>query len=140
VRFETVCLLLALSVLKDWHISGLNVCNAYLYGKLDKEIYMERPEGFKVQGQELKVYRLCRALYELKQAGLVWWQTMSKSLKDLGFSPMNSDAGVYIYEQGNAAFTIAVVYVDDALFFGPDKALNLELKQKFMEKWECCDL
>jgi hypothetical protein len=139
VRFETVRLLLALSALEDWHISGLDVRNAYLYGKLDEEIYMEQPEGFKVRGQEHKVYRLRRALYGLKQAGLVWWRTMSKSLKDLGFSPVNSDAGVYIYER-DGAFTIAVVYVDDALFFGPDKALNLELKRKFMEKWECRDL
>jgi hypothetical protein len=48
VRLKTVRLLLALSALEDWHISGLNVCNAYLYGKLDEEIYMEQPEGFKV--------------------------------------------------------------------------------------------
>jgi hypothetical protein len=116
VHFKTVQLLLALSALEDWHISGLDVCNAYLYGKLNEEIYMEQPEGFKVQGQEHKVYRLRHALYGLKQAGLVWWQTVSKSLKDLGFSPVNSDAGVYIYER-DGAFTIAVVYVDDTLLW-----------------------
>ena len=46
VRFETVCLILALAVLNKWHIQAVNVHNAYLYGKLDKEIYMEQPEGF----------------------------------------------------------------------------------------------
>jgi hypothetical protein len=31
-------------------------------------------------------------------------------------------------------------YVDNALFFGPDKALVKKLKSKFMQKWECRDL
>ncbi|THH27330.1 hypothetical protein EUX98_g6847 [Antrodiella citrinella] len=74
VRFETVRLVLALATLEDWHVSGVDVKSAYLYGKLDEEIYMEQPEGFKVKGQERKVLRLLRALYGLKQAGLAWWR------------------------------------------------------------------
>ena len=37
VCFETVCLMLALAALEDWHISGVDVKNAYLYVKLDVE-------------------------------------------------------------------------------------------------------
>ena len=40
-RFETVRILLALAVLEDWDIESLNVKTAYLYGKLDEEIYMD---------------------------------------------------------------------------------------------------
>ena len=76
-------LILALAALENWHISGLDVRNAYLYGKLDEEIYMEQPEGFKVKGQEHKVLRLRRALYRLKQAGLAWWRTLSESCSAL---------------------------------------------------------
>ena len=46
VRFETVRCMLTLATLENWHISGLDVRSAYLYGKLDEEIYMEFPEGF----------------------------------------------------------------------------------------------
>ena len=46
-------------------------------GKLDEEIYMEQPEGFHKPGTELKVFRLKRALYGLKQEGLAWWRTLS---------------------------------------------------------------
>ena len=73
VRFETVCLILALTALNKWYIQAVDVHNAYLYGKLDEEIYMEQPEGFHVKGQENKVYWLHQALYGLKQAGLIWW-------------------------------------------------------------------
>jgi hypothetical protein len=48
----------ALAALNGWHISGLNVKTAFLYGKLDEEIYMEQPEGFKIKGQERKVLHL----------------------------------------------------------------------------------
>ena len=58
VRFETVHIIFALAALNGWHISGLDVKTAFLYGKLDEEIYMEQPEGFKIKGQERKILRL----------------------------------------------------------------------------------
>ena len=66
VRFETVHLMLVLAALENWYIIGLDVRSAYLYGKLDKEIYMEQPKGFAVPGQERKVLCLWCALYGLK--------------------------------------------------------------------------
>jgi Reverse transcriptase (RNA-dependent DNA polymerase) len=72
VRFETVQIMIALAALKKWHIQGLDVKTAFLYGELDEELYMEQPEGFKVKGQEGKVMRLKRAIYGLKQAALAW--------------------------------------------------------------------
>jgi len=52
VRFETMRLILALAALEGWYTSGLDVRNAYLYGELDEEIYMEQPEGFHANGME----------------------------------------------------------------------------------------
>ena len=72
VYFETVQLMLALTALKDWYISGLNVQSAHLYGKLDKKIYMEQLDGFTIPRQAYKVLKLLQALNRLKQAGLAW--------------------------------------------------------------------
>jgi Reverse transcriptase (RNA-dependent DNA polymerase) len=72
VHFESVQLVLALSTLEDCSCVGVDVCNAYIYGKLDEEIYMRQPKGFIARGQENKVIRLQCALYGLKQAGLAW--------------------------------------------------------------------
>ena len=98
VRFETVRLILAMAALLNWTISGVDVKNAYLYGKLDEEIYMEQPEGFRVKDFENLVIRLKRALYGLKQAGLAWWQTLRDSMKDLGFEYLKSDTGLFIFK------------------------------------------
>ena len=63
VRFETVRMMLVLTALKDWHISGLDVKTAFLYGELDEELYMEQPEGFKIPGLQHKV--MCKGVHSL---------------------------------------------------------------------------
>jgi hypothetical protein len=60
-------------------------------------------------------------------------------MEDLGFVYLNSDAGAFLYRKKDTP-CIAVVYVDDSFFTGPDKVLNQQLKEAFMKKWECQDL
>ena len=67
-HFESLQLLLALAMLEDWEIQQMDVKSAFLNGVLDKEIYMEQPQGFITPGSETKVCRLKRAIYGLKQA------------------------------------------------------------------------
>ena len=50
VWFKTVQMMLVLATLKNWHITGLDIKTAFLYGELEEELYMEQPEGFKVKG------------------------------------------------------------------------------------------
>ena len=133
VQFESVCLMLTLTALHNWHMMGVDVCTAYLYGKLDEEIYMHQPKGFIARGQESKVIRLKRALYGLKQAGLAWWKELSNSMKDLGFACLNLDARIFVCQEGTRLI-MAVVYVDDAMFFGKNEKLVKKKKALFMAK------
>ena len=96
VWFESMHFMLALAALHNWYMTGVDVCTAYLYRKLDEEIYMRQPEGFIARGQESKVICLKRALYGLKQAGLAWWKELSNSMKDLGFACLNLDARIFV--------------------------------------------
>jgi Reverse transcriptase (RNA-dependent DNA polymerase) len=116
VHFESVRLILALSTLEDYYCVGVDICNAYLYGKLDKEIYMRQPEGFKARGQENKVIHLQCALYGLKQAGLAWWKELNSSMNKLGFKHLVSDAGLFVCKDFKEII-ITIVYVDNAMFF-----------------------
>jgi len=104
-----VRLILALAALEGWYLSGLDVRNAYLYGELEEEIYMEQPEGFHARGKERHVLRLRRALYGLKQAGLAWWRALKKSMEELGFVNLDSDAGLFkCFDEASQTFIIAV--------------------------------
>ena len=72
--------------------------------------------------QEHKVYRLKHALYDLKQAGLAWWWALNKSLWELGFECLKSEADIFLYRKKGTK-VIVIMYVDDALFCGHNKAL-----------------
>ena len=76
--------MIALATLKNWHITRLDVKSTFLYGELDKKLYMEQPKGFKVKGREHKVMHLKHAIYGLKQAALAWWKVLDESMASLG--------------------------------------------------------
>ena len=139
VRYDTVRTIIALAALNGWKIEGLDVKTAFLYGDLNDEVYMEIPDHIKTKDNEGMVILLSRTLYGLKQAAQSWWMTLGKSMKDMGFQKIYSDAGVFIFRKSNK-IVIVLVYVDDALFMGNDHQLVLEMKKKFMKRWECRDL
>src|SRR6266436_185325 len=58
---------------------------------------------------------------------------------ELGFEGLVSDAGIFIFRNEHG-FVIAIIYVDDATFCRPNIVLVMELKRKFMQRWECWDL
>ena len=101
---------------------------------------MEQPEGFKVSGSENKVLCLKKALYSLKQAGLAWWNILNDSMKELGFEQIKSDPDIFLYKRKGSLIVVAIVYVDNAVFCGPSKAIVDEIKGHFIRKWECQDL
>ena len=142
IRYKSVCLMFALASLKGMYMTGLDVKTAFLYGKLDEEIYMTQPEGFVLNGQKYKVMLLKRMLYGLKQAMLAWWKELKAFMKKIGFRCMSSDAGIFIYKDKKGKkgrSVIAIIYVDNGLFMGLDKSLVNEKKQACMKHWECCD-
>jgi len=89
-------LMLVLATLKNWHITTLDIKTAFLYGKLDEELYMEQPKGFKVKCQEGKVLHLLCAIYGLKQATLAWWKALDKFMGKLGFICLCSDSRTFV--------------------------------------------
>ena len=131
-----------LASLKGMYMMGLDVKTAFLYGKLDAEIYMTQPEGFVLNRQKHKVMLLKRALYGLKQAALAWWKELKAFMKKIGFRCTSSDASIFVYKdkkgkKGRSVITI--IYVNDSLFMGLDKSLVDEKKQACMKHWECHD-
>jgi hypothetical protein len=60
--------LLSLAASFGLSIYQMDVKTAFLNGELEKEIYMDQPDGFIANSQEDKVCKLLKSLYGLKQA------------------------------------------------------------------------
>ena len=65
-RITSIRMLIAIAALYNLEIHQMDVKTVFLNGDLNEEIYMEQPEGFVVPGQEKKVCKLVKLLYDLK--------------------------------------------------------------------------
>jgi Reverse transcriptase (RNA-dependent DNA polymerase) len=138
-RFESLRLLLALAALEDWEIHQMDMKSTFLNGLLDKEIYMEQPQGFKDPNHPDKVCLLKRAIYELKQASRAWNLQFHGVLVDLGFTHTHSDAGVY-HRQDDGGTIIIILYVDDITIIGDNLKSVTKLKSTLSSRYEMTDL
>ena len=68
--------------------------------------------------------------------------SMTKLILALGFKQCKSDASVYYFiNEETRKLVIAIVYIDNVCFMSSKIfLLLLELKQKFIMKWECYNL
>ena len=61
-------------------------------------------------------------------------------MKDVGFKHLKSNAGIFLYKKRGTSIVVAIIYVNNALFCGPDIKTVKEIKATFMKHWECRDL
>ena len=92
-RYDTIRVLLALSVKKDLKISQFDIKTAFLHGLLKEEVYMNVPDGVKKSTNMVR--KLKRALYGLKQAPRCWYRRFDDFLRNLGFRQCQADKCVY---------------------------------------------
>src|SRR5580692_6421822 len=59
----------------------------------------------------------------------------------LGFKRLYLDVGIFVhFDKAGHIEVIAVIYVDNSIFLGPNKSIVLAAKGAFMNMWECHDL
>ncbi|GKD45409.1 putative ribonuclease H-like domain-containing protein [Tanacetum coccineum] len=76
-RIEAIRLFLAYTSFKDFVVYQMDVKSAFLYGKIEKEVYVCQPSGFEDQDFPDRVYKVEKALYGLHQAPKAWYETLS---------------------------------------------------------------
>ena len=58
----------------------------------------------------------------------------------MGFNRLKSDSGLFVLHRPDGTKIIVIVYVDDAIFIGPNKDDVNKAKDLFMQTWECRDM
>ncbi|GKG44077.1 putative ribonuclease H-like domain-containing protein, partial [Tanacetum coccineum] len=89
IRLGSVLGLLYKCVLSDesmgFIVYQMDVKSAFLYGKIDEEVYVSQPPGFLDPKYPEKVYKVVKALYGLHQAPRAWYATLSTFLLKNGY-------------------------------------------------------
>ncbi|GKB63545.1 putative ribonuclease H-like domain-containing protein, partial [Tanacetum coccineum] len=67
-RIEAIRLFLAYASFKDFVVYQMDVKSAFLYGKIEEEVYVCQPPGFEDPDFPDRVYKVKKALYGLHQA------------------------------------------------------------------------
>ncbi|GKF26295.1 copia protein, partial [Tanacetum coccineum] len=66
-RIEAIWLFLAYASFTDFIVYQMDVKSAFLYGKIEEEVYVCQPPGFEDSKFPNKVYKVEKALYGLHQ-------------------------------------------------------------------------
>nr|GEY61498.1 hypothetical protein [Tanacetum cinerariifolium] len=106
----------------------MDVKSAFLYGKIDKEVYVSQPPGFIDSKFSKKVYKVVKALYGLHQAPKAWYATLSTFLVKSGYRRGLIDKTLFIKKDKNDI--MLVKQKEDGIFISQDKYVA-EILKKF---------
>nr|GEU54145.1 hypothetical protein [Tanacetum cinerariifolium] len=121
----------------------MDVKSAFLYGTIEKEMYVCQPRSFEDPHFPDKVYKVEKALYGLHQAPRAWYKTLSTYLLENGFRRGIIDKTLFIKKDkglmhkkfqmssiGELAFFLGFQFMqrDDGIFISQDKDLPFDLE------------
>ncbi|GJW31097.1 putative ribonuclease H-like domain-containing protein [Tanacetum coccineum] len=120
-RIEAIRIFLAFASYMGFIVYQMDVKSAFLYGKIDEEVYVSQPPGFIDPKYPQKVYKVVKALYGLHQAPRAWYATLSTFLLNNGYKRGTIDKTLFIKKDKHDIILVQV-YVDDIIFGSTKKS------------------
>ncbi|KAG8498286.1 hypothetical protein CXB51_006980 [Gossypium anomalum] len=121
VKHSSIRTLLGIVAMHDLELEQLDVKTAFLHGELEKDIYMQQPEGFTVSEKEDYVCLLKKCFYGLKQSPRQWYKRFDSFMTSHDFKRSSFDSCVYFKKNSDGSFMYLLLYVDDMLIATKDK-------------------
>ncbi|GJV00454.1 putative ribonuclease H-like domain-containing protein [Tanacetum coccineum] len=134
-RIEAIRLFLAYASFKDFVVYQMDVKSAFLYGKIEEEVYVCQPPGFEDPHFLDKVYKVEKALYGLHQAPRAWYETLLTYLLHNGFHNGQIDKTLFIKRHKDDILLVQV-YVDDIIFGSTKKQMSNEFETLMHDKFQ----
>ncbi|GJX93015.1 putative ribonuclease H-like domain-containing protein [Tanacetum coccineum] len=123
-RIETIRLFLAYTSF-NFVVYQMDVKSAFIYGEIEKEVYVCQPPGFEDPDFPDIVYKVENALYGLNQAPRAWYETLSSYLLDNGFQRGKIDNTLFIRRDKSDILKFQMSSMGELTFF-----LGLQIKKK----------
>ncbi|GJV74241.1 putative ribonuclease H-like domain-containing protein [Tanacetum coccineum] len=117
-RIKAIRPFLAHASFMGFMVYQMDVKSAFLYGRIEKEVYVCQPPGFEDPDYPDKVYKVVKALYSLHQALRAWYETLAKYLLD-----NEGDDKFQMSSIGELTFFLGlqVKQKEDGIFISQDK-------------------
>nr|GEV47487.1 reverse transcriptase domain-containing protein [Tanacetum cinerariifolium] len=132
-RLEAVRIFVAYAAHKSFLIYQMDVKMEFLNGPLKEEVYVAQPDEFVDPDHLKKVYRLRKALYELKLAPKAWYNELSKFMISIDFTKVEHEFHTIVEMADNHTMAqmlqAPVEGYEDAIVVSQINANNFELKQ-----------
>nr|GEW61748.1 hypothetical protein [Tanacetum cinerariifolium] len=114
-RIESIRLFLAFVSYMGFLVYQMDVKSAFIYRRIEEEVYVTQPKGFVDPQHPKKVYNVVKALYGLHQAPRAWYATLSTFLLKHGYRRGTIDKTFFL-KKNNRDIILLQVYVDDIVF------------------------
>lgn len=138
LKMQTLRILLAVAVERNYNICQMDVKGAFLYGRIEEEVYIKPPQGYSnINNGLIDKYslKLKKSLYGLKRSPKYWYEHFTEIITAYGFTRSENDYCLYIKND----FYI-LLYVDDLLILGKDKEQIKEIKNFLSSQFRMKDL
>jgi hypothetical protein len=134
VSSKSVNMLFSLACKEDMEMESIDIKTAFLYSKINEDIYLKRPAG--LTDAHMPAYvKLNKCIYGLKQAAHEWRETLHKELIKLGFHMLPSDNCVYKRDTSQGKIILAI-HVDDVLVAATTKSMIDDFNQEISKTFE----
>ena len=118
VQWSTVRLMLILSIVHGLETRQVDYVNAFAQADLDRDVFIEIPDGYEHTNDVDCVLKLNKSLYGMTDAPLMFFELLKKNLLDAEFEQLEHiDPCLFVHKHA-----ICLTYVDDCLWFGKDGA------------------
>ena len=119
----------------NFKVYQMDVKSAFMNGELEEEEYVQQPPGFEDPNHLDFVYFLFKALYRLKQAPRIWYDTLFKFLLENDFTRGIIDKTLF-HKKHNGDLTLVQVYVDDIISGSTNDNLCKRFDKLMQNKYE----
>jgi len=123
----------------DLELHQMDVKTVFLNGDLKKNVYMDQPMGFSVEGKEHIVFKLKKSIYDLQQASRQWYLKFNDTIVSFRFKENTVDHCIYM-KVSRSKVIFLILYVDDILLAINDLGLLQETKKFLSNNFEMKDM
>ena len=117
----------------------MDVKITFLNGDLEKQVYVDQPKGFLVEGKDHMMCKLKKSIYQLKQVSRQWCIKFNDTITSFNFEENLVNRCIY-RKINRSKIIIIVLYVDDILLATNDLGLLHNMEEYLTKNFKIKDM